>query len=92
MGVGHRASNSIPEERNFAMKFQSSIAVWIFGKRPRQRKRMKTADLIRPRQRWQEDINGRSKKKLKVKNWKEVAKDRRTGRDLAEKEKTHKGL
>jgi hypothetical protein len=31
-------------------------------------------------------------KKLKVKNWKEVAEDRRTWRDLAEKAKTHKGL
>jgi hypothetical protein len=30
-------------------------------------------------------------KKLKVKNWKEIAKDR-TWRDLAEKVKTHKGL
>jgi hypothetical protein len=30
--------------------------------------------------------------KLKVKNWKETAKDRRTWRDLAEKTKTHKGL
>jgi hypothetical protein len=30
-------------------------------------------------------------KKLEVKNWKETAKDRRTGRDLTE-EKTHKGL
>jgi len=30
-------------------------------------------------------------KKLKVKNWKETAKDRRTRRDLAEV-KTHKGL
>jgi len=29
-------------------------------------------------------------KQLKVKNWEEIAKDRRTGRDLAEKEKTHK--
>jgi hypothetical protein len=29
---------------------------------------------------------------LKVKNWKEKAKDRRTWRDLAEKAKTHKGL
>jgi len=34
---------------------------------------------------------GRSKK-LKVKNWKETAKDRRTGRDLAERAKPHKGL
>jgi hypothetical protein len=45
----------------------------------------------RPRQRWQkydmEDL-----KKLKVKNWKEAAKDRRTWRDLAEKAKTRKGL
>ena len=36
--------------------------------------------------------HGRSKKKLKVKNWKEAAKDRRTWRDLAERAKTHKGL
>ena len=36
--------------------------------------------------------HGRSKKKLKVKNWKEAAKDRRTWRDLAEKAKPHKGL
>jgi hypothetical protein len=31
-------------------------------------------------------------KKLKVKNWKGIAKDRRTWRDLAENLKTHKGL
>ena len=31
-------------------------------------------------------------KKLKDKTWKEIAKDRRTGRDLAERAKTHKGL
>ena len=31
-------------------------------------------------------------KKLKVKNWKETAMDKRTWRDLAEKAKTHKGL
>jgi hypothetical protein len=31
-------------------------------------------------------------KKLKVKNWKEAAKDRRSWRDLAEKAKPHKGL
>jgi len=35
---------------------------------------------------------GRSKKKLKVKNWKETGKDRRTGRELAERAKTHEGL
>jgi hypothetical protein len=45
----------------------------------------------RPRQRWQEDVT-EDLKKLKLKNWKETAKDRRTWRDLAEKEKTHKGL
>jgi hypothetical protein len=45
----------------------------------------------RPRQRWQEDVM-EDLKKLKVKNWKETAKDRRTWRDLAEKAKTHKGL
>jgi len=31
-------------------------------------------------------------KNLKIKNWKETAKDRRTWRDLAEKLKTHNGL
>jgi len=35
---------------------------------------------------------GRYKKKLKVKNRKETAKDRRTWRDLAERAKTHEGL
>jgi len=30
--------------------------------------------------------------RFKNKNWKETAKDRRTGRDLAEKAKAHKGL
>jgi len=32
MGVGHRASNSILEKTISAMKSQSSIAGWIFGK------------------------------------------------------------
>ena len=45
----------------------------------------------KPRQRWQEVVM-EDLKKLKVKNWKESAKDRRTWRDLAEKAKTHKGL
>jgi len=45
----------------------------------------------RQRQRWQKDVM-EDLKKLKFKNWKETAKDRRTCRDLAEKEKTHKGL
>jgi hypothetical protein len=31
-------------------------------------------------------------KKLKVKNWKKMAKDGKTWRDLAEKAKTHKCL
>ena len=31
-------------------------------------------------------------KKLKVNNWEETAKDRRTWRDLTEKGETHKGL
>jgi uncharacterized coiled-coil protein SlyX len=43
------------------------------------------------RQRWQEDVV-EDLKKLRVKNWKEAAKDRRTWRDLAEKAKPHKGL
>jgi hypothetical protein len=45
----------------------------------------------RPRQRWQEDVMV-DLKKLKVKNRKEISKDRRTWRNLAEKAKTHKGL
>jgi len=51
---------------------------------------MGTRPVGRPRQRWQyvvEDL-----KKLKLKNLKEVAKDRRTWRDLADKAKTCKGL
>ena len=44
----------------------------------------------RPRQRWQEDVMG-NLKKLKVKYWKETAEDRRIWRDLAEREKTHRG-
>jgi hypothetical protein len=54
-------------------------------------KPMGTRSVRRPRQRWQED-DIENLKKLKVKIWKEVAKDRRTWRDLAEKAKTHKGL
>jgi len=45
----------------------------------------------KPRQRWHEDVM-EDLKMLKVKNWKEAAKDRRNRRDLAEKAKTHKGL
>jgi len=50
-----------------------------------------TRPVRRPRQRWEEDVM-EDLKKLKVKKWKEAAKDRRTWRDLAEKGKTHKGL
>jgi hypothetical protein len=99
MGVGHRATNPIPggKKQFFLIKSQTSIAGWIFGKRTMQRKKMKVTDFMgtRPvgktRQRWQEDVM-EDPKKLKVKNWKEAAKDRRTWRDLAEKAKTHKGL
>ena len=52
---------------------------------------MGTRPIGRPRQRWQEDIM-EDLKKLKVKNWKQTAKDRRTWRDLTEKAKNHKGL
>jgi len=54
-------------------------------------KQMGTRPVGRPRQRWQEDVT-EDLKKLKVKNWKETAKDRRTWRDLAERAKTHKVL
>jgi len=51
---------------------------------------MGTRPVGRPRQRWQEDVM-EDLKKLKVKNWKEIAKDRRTWRDLAENAKPTKG-
>jgi len=54
-------------------------------------KPMEIRPVGRPRQRWQEDVM-EDLKNLKVKNWKEIAKDRRTWRDLAEKAKPHKGL
>jgi hypothetical protein len=54
-------------------------------------KPMGTRPVGRPRQRWQGDVM-EDLKKLKLKNWKETAKDRRIWRDLAEKAKTHKGL
>jgi hypothetical protein len=50
-----------------------------------------TGPIGKPRQGLQEDVT-EDLKKLKVKNWKEAAKDRRTWRGLAEKAKTHKGL
>jgi hypothetical protein len=50
-------------------------------------KPMGTRPVGRPRQRWQEDVI-EDLKKLKIKNWKEASKDRRTWRDLAEKGKT----
>jgi hypothetical protein len=52
---------------------------------------MGTRQVGRPRQRWQEDVM-EDLKKLKIKTWKETAKDRKTWRDLAQKAKTHKGL
>jgi hypothetical protein len=54
-------------------------------------KPMGTRPVRRSRQRWQEDVM-EDLKNLKVQNWKETAKNRRTWRDLAEKAKTHKGL
>jgi hypothetical protein len=50
-----------------------------------------TKPVGRPKQRWQEDVM-EDLKKLKIKNWNETPKDRRTWRDLADKAKTHKGL
>jgi len=54
-------------------------------------KSMGNRPVERPRQQWQQDVMG-DLKKLKVKNWKETARNRRTWKDLAEKAKTHKGL
>ena len=52
-------------------------------------KTMGTRPVEKPR-RWQDVME--DLKKMKVKNWKEAAKDRRTWTDLAERVKTHKGL
>jgi hypothetical protein len=54
-------------------------------------KLMGTRPVGRPRNRWHEYVM-EDLQKLEVKNWMETAKDRRTWTDLAEKEKTHKGL
>jgi hypothetical protein len=54
-------------------------------------KPMGTRPVGRPRQRWQEDVM-EDFKKLKVKNWEDLAKDRRIWRYLAAKAKTHKWL
>jgi hypothetical protein len=45
-------------------------------------KSMRTIPVGRPRQRWKEDVM-EYLKNLKIKKWKETAKDRRTWRDLA---------
>jgi hypothetical protein len=44
IGVGHRANNPIPEKKKFAVKSQSSIVGWMYGKRTMQHKRMKTKE------------------------------------------------
>jgi hypothetical protein len=54
-------------------------------------KPMGTRHVGKPTQRWQEDVM-EDLKKLRVKNWKEAAKDRRIWRDLVETAKTHKRL
>jgi hypothetical protein len=54
-------------------------------------KPMGTRPVGRPRHRWQEDVM-EDLKKLKIKNWKETAKDRKIWRDLAQKAKPHKRL
>jgi uncharacterized coiled-coil protein SlyX len=52
---------------------------------------MGTRSVGRPRQQWQEDVM-EDLNKLKIKNWKETAKDRTAWTDLAEKAKTQKRL
>ena len=51
---------------------------------------MGTRPLGRPRQRWQEDVM-EDLKKLKIKNWRETAKDRRTGEIWLRRQKPTKG-
>jgi hypothetical protein len=47
------------------------------ARKPLDWKPMGTRPVGKPRQRWQEDVM-KYLKKLKIKNWKETAKDRRT--------------
>jgi hypothetical protein len=47
--------------------------------------------LGRPRLRWLDDVCD-VLNVLKVRNWKELAKDRKAWSDLSQKSKTHKGL
>jgi hypothetical protein len=54
-------------------------------------KPMGTRPVGKPRQQWREDVM-EDLKKLKVKNCKEAAKDRRIWRELAEKTENHKVL
>jgi hypothetical protein len=52
---------------------------------------MGSRPLGRPRLRWLDDVCD-DIKVLKVRNWKELAMDRKAWSDLFEKAKTHKGL
>jgi len=52
---------------------------------------MGTRPVGRPRQQWQENVM-KGLKMMKDKTWNVIAKVTRTGRDLAEKAKAHKGL
>jgi hypothetical protein len=54
-------------------------------------KTMGSRPLRRPRLRWLDDVCD-DLKLLKVRNWKELAMDRKTWNDLSEKTKTQKGL
>jgi hypothetical protein len=53
-------------------------------------KPMGTRPVGRPRQQWQEDVM-EDLKKLKVKNWKEAAEDRRIGETWLRRQKPTKG-
>jgi hypothetical protein len=64
----------------------SRIAKRIFEWKPIGRR-----SLGRPRLRWLDDVCDYLKM-LKVRNWKELATDRKAWNDLSEKAKTHKGL
>jgi hypothetical protein len=69
----------------------ADIVRFIKAQRIKWLEHIQQMDRARPRQRWQENVM-EDVKKLKIKNWKETAKDRRTWRDLAEKAETHKRL
>ena len=73
-----RDSDPLPPS---SAEVKNRVELYLYSTRP----------VGRPRQRRQEDVM-EDLKRLKIKNWKEAAKDRRTWRDMGVKAKNHKGV